>query len=458
MVITAIASPSQASEPLVSQDSSESGKCLKCPDLLSTIGNLETQLEEEQLQKENLKECLNNTFAMLTEEFDSSGAKDDEIRELKEKLQDATAQLDSLTNEQSIKELSKTKEDYVKEVLKGKESLRTELDKVKEVRNGRTCSRAVQDLPSQLEAAVAENWELASALELANHTIFKLEDQLQNSIASLETAPNAITTKDANSKKSIELEVDNQHHSPSSQQLDDSSQKSLVEDVKVKEEATHEQGKLAEEIRELENQLRKSQNANALLKQARGNANRILHDNLRSTHHQLHYVTQQNNLLVSELGWDRDRFLCKEQECACLRNQLNFMAMEMERLGILLAQTNRRSSEMRDFEVAKLREKMDEKMDDFEKLQRKNDKYIDKIEKLTERNHQLEKLLQQFTVAHNSAEAKSPLHQDCSTTPEPKSPRTPSTPYTPIHEEPSARQMKRRSDENECGINKKQKQ
>ncbi|CAL2034255.1 unnamed protein product [Caenorhabditis brenneri] len=446
--------PTNCPSPLVPQctvETSEAAKCPNCAHYLLTIQKLECQLTEEKLEKENLAECLNNTFASLTKEIDNNDERDAKIIQLTAQLGETTAQLQALSNEKSTESLKRTMDEFQSEIMADKSALQMVLNKVNGV--GATAKQNIkEEVSDQLEATAADNWALKSALETANSMISHLEKELRFANDRLKSLSDDTTSQD-------DTETREDYKNPFSSKVDCSAfseppvndtQKHPIKNLKEKEKSvTEENGK---SVKKLTTELLKAQRFITLVKKARGNANRILDWKFQHVSQQLHYFTHQSNQLVQELESVRRQLSNAEQEKAYLRNHLHYVMTEKEHLGILLANANRQAVENR--------ESTETKNDEFQHLLKKVEKYAIKNEKLAEKNRHLQKLVEDIHGCHDAWENSSLLLDDSTpaTPTTPDTPRTPTSPPSPYDEKPPMGQRKRRSDEHEEGKNKKQKQ
>lgn len=440
------------------------GGCAKCAVLLGRIRELECQLEEETKAKESMAECLDNTFASLTTEFENHKTKDARVTDLTAKLQEATNKLQAKSQDEAAKKFAKSMNDYSREILADKTSLRVVLDKVKEVESGQTPSEIStqpgnQHLLDQVEF-------LKTALETANLKVSELEGQPQDAATNSETPTGFMAIK----PKTIKSEVED-----TLQLITDGTQQSPTKDVVVKAE----EEAIKMEVNNLSSQLLKAQRANFLLKNARRNADRTLSRNFRFANQQLHQtnyqlqdITQHYWQLVQDSETTKCNLLNTVQERDCLRNHINHIVREKENLGVRMAEANRKVSENRVSEQ-NLKKKIEAQREQIERLreQRKSlektigvnkeeiEKLIDEVKTLIEENCELQKMTEHPRGTHHSSVMEDSLYRDSTPFPEPTTPRSPMAPKTPsTPESPMKRGSKRRSDENECGGHKKQKQ
>ncbi|EGT49757.1 hypothetical protein CAEBREN_05379 [Caenorhabditis brenneri] len=450
-------SPSSAiSESLVMVESSGAGSCTKCDVLLGRIQELECQLEEEKEAKENMVDCLDKTFESLTNEIENHKTKDAKVLHLTAQLRDATTQLEAKFQDNAAKDFAKSIEDFKQEILNDKTALRMELDKVKQMETEQDCSEA-ESQPS-VQELIDQVVYLESELDFANLKVLQLEYQIQEDSAHFGSSTNFLAVEDPS-------------HSESPESIADGIQQSSIKEAEVHE-------KMQTKVNTPSHKLLEVQQENSLLKTARENADRILHEKFEHSNQlSLHQFAHQYNQLVQELEREKYNLVNSEQEKAYLRNHINWIVVEKESLGMRLAEANRRVSENRVSEQ-KLKEQVAAKSEQIEKLREKRDHLertiestnaeiealVDENKQLITENCKLQKMNEQLLGAHDTSDMEESLYRDCTRTPAPSSPctpispKTPTTPESPVDEKPWMRGHKRRSDEYECSDNKKQKQ
>ncbi|EGT37399.1 hypothetical protein CAEBREN_15116 [Caenorhabditis brenneri] len=231
--------PTNCPSPLVTQctvETSEAEKCKKCADHLLTIQKLESHLAEEKLEKENLAECLNNTFASLTKEIDNNDVRDAKIIQLTAQLEETTAQLQALSNEKSAKLFKKSMEEFQSKIMADKQALQMVLNKVNGV-EAKAEQNIKEEISDQLEETAADNWALKSALETANSMIFHLETELRFANDRLKSLSDDTSSQD-------DTETREDYKNPFSSEVDCSeSSKHPIKNLNEKENgATEEKG------------------------------------------------------------------------------------------------------------------------------------------------------------------------------------------------------------------------